>query len=227
MSQQQKFGSPYRRNISDERVLGLNTRNAQNKNASWNIRIAGNKARFTVWTNIDNDIENGKIESVVDWQTLAGFAEALRKVAASGETGPASTLIMRTLRLGKDGWKGGKIPAGDLCVGRDDEGKIWLAMIKKDRPKLRFFLEDDQWYNLYHHSGEQLSAMEASSMIANAYANAIDNLCASLFVQEYVEREEKKKDRDSNGRGYGSNRQSQQNTQQHSEPSTDFDDLDF
>lgn len=203
----QKFSSPYRRNISDERLLGLSAMNETNKRANWNIRVAGNKLRITVWTGIDGDANNGKQEAVLDLLTGYVLAELIRSVVNSEAAGFAEGL--RTLRLGKEGWKGGKQPGPNILVGKDNSGVVFLALfLGKNRPCIKFQLIDDGWFNLVHKGGESFTPGESSRIVSLSYARALEHFVATLGTQEYVETS---KERSNNGGGNNYNRNNNNN----------------
>lgn len=234
MSNKPAFSSPYRRNITDERVLGLSTMNEQNKRANWNIRVAGNKARIGVWTGIDGDADNGRQTADVDLLTGFALVELLRKVIRTEGTGFADSI--RTLRLGKDGWKGGKLPGPSIIVGKDHEGVVFIALlVNKNRPCIKFKMIDDGWFNLVHKGGESFSAAESSQIVATAYANALELFLGTVGTQEHVDTSKNKgngggNNRQGNGNGYQNNQynnnQSNQQSASHDNVA-DVDDMDW
>lgn len=178
------YKSPYRKNISDNNILARHTYNEQKKRAVFNIRVAGNKCRFIVWTNIENDLEGGKIEFVVSFPIAMSIIQLLEDLL-EGKNGTQSKVEI--LRLGKGGYKEGKLTAGFIHVGKNDEGILWIALEKKGRPKIQFKFDKDDWANYMHKSGEQFSKEEAARIVASSWINIAKRVIPSLAVQEYTE----------------------------------------
>jgi hypothetical protein len=184
MSNVKRFKSPYRQNISDKYILAKYAINEQNKRASFHIRVAGNKCRLTVWTNIINDVNSGKIEAVIEFSTMYDILAAFEKMT---EKDNDSSNTIKLKGLGKDGYKGGKITTAIFYIGKDKDGILWLALHKKDRPKIKFTFEEDEWAEYCHKTGETLSKSELSVLRAKSYINLAREVIANLAVQEFVE----------------------------------------
>lgn len=183
------YKSPYRKNVSDLFVIGRSTVNEENKKSTFYIRVAGNKARFIVWPNLDSD-SGGKIEFVVAFNLAHDFLSLL-EYYAKPETPPDHTKI-RILRLGKGGYKEGKITDGFIHVGKDEKEVVWFALDKKDRPKIKFRLSSEDWAEFIHKTGESFSEKEYSLILTNAFVNMARGLINSLSSQEFYEEPDKK-----------------------------------
>jgi len=183
------YKSPYRKNISDLFVIGRTTDNEEDKKSTFYIRVAGNKARFIVWPNLDSD-SGGKIEFVVAFNIAFEFLNLLKRYAKP-ETRPDQTKI-RILRLGKGGYKEGKITDGFIHVGKDEKEVVWFALDKKDRPKIKFRFSSEDWAEFIHKTGESFSEKEYSELITNSFVDMAKGLITSLSSQEFYEEPDKK-----------------------------------
>lgn len=180
----QQFQSPYRPNVSeipDLTIWGKNKANPQGKSPSWRIRIAGNKARINVYPQVDGD--NKKIEGILSPVVFFRFLEMMKHVAKAPANGPMKVTYMIKRNIGQ----GKIVPDYELYTGRNDEGICYVSIIRHDRPKIQFFFEEDRYQELRHHSGEQLSKGEASTIMFKGYIATMEALAGPLFVQEFVE----------------------------------------
>lgn len=197
---QQTFKSPYRKNITDEKALNLSTKNDQNKRANFNVRFAGNKVRLTVWTGIDGDVENGKMAAVLEldqWYSVLALLKFTIKHRGEG----AYANKVELYGLGQDGWKGGPKPRGDIFIGRDSEGTIFISFVLQNRPKIAFKFEQLDFAKLRKKDGSDFLKPDLSEMMASAYLDRATYITAALSATEYVAKE----DRPNQNRGGGNN----------------------
>lgn len=207
------YTSPYRKNISDLYALARYAINEEKKKSTFFIRVAGNKARFIVWPNLDSDGGSGKIEFVVAFNLAFEFLGLLEHYAKP-ETEPNQTRI-KILRLGKGGYKEGKKIDGIIHVGKDENGIIWFALDKKDRPKIKFKLSSNEWAEYVHKTGETFSEKEISELITNAYVSMAKGLISVLASQEFYEETDKK--------SYSKNNNNNNNSKNNSDNYSDND----
>lgn len=227
----QGFTSPYRENITDARVLNLVEFNSQKKRASWTVRYAGNKVRIVVWTGIENDVDGGKMQVILEPEAWFGFMSLLEHVIHHGKAG--EVFYMESLGLGKEGWKKGPVPRGDLYIGRDNQGVIFFSLVQPNRPKQMFPLKEDAFYNFKLKDGTPLSREMASNLVANSYLNRGRQIISVLSATEYVAKDDKPNPGRGKSNNYSSNNNNSFDTPQTqssfdtSEASSGSDDFDF
>lgn len=183
-----QFKSPYRDNITTDKVLNLSAKNEQGKRANWTIRYAGNKVRLTVWTGIDGDVDNGSINAVIDVNHFMQFLALFEEVIHSQEKGAK---VMTIRALGREGWKKPPIDKGDLYCGRNGEGVIFLSYVVPNRPKIMFPLQEDAFFMFKNKDGNPLSKQEASNIVAKGYLQTVRDIIIALTATEYVAKEDR------------------------------------
>lgn len=222
-----QFKSPYRDNITHEKVLDLSCVNEQNKRANWQIRYTGNKVRLTVWTGIEGDKDGGQMKIVLEPSAFYSFLSLMETVISNQEKEVARHMTIKS--LGPEGWKKGPIPRGDLYCGRDRDGVVFVSFVQNNRPKLMFPLQEDAFYLFCDKGGNPFNKQEASNIVAKAYVHMARNIISSLAATEYVDKES----RPSGNKGNKSNYQNNQNqnnynqNNQNQSQSTQSNDSDF
>lgn len=182
---QQQFTSPYRKNASDLRDLTLWQRNRQGGNASWRIRIAGNKVRFTVYPGIEGD--NKSITGNISPRAYFVFNELLQ-LAIDTPIGTAKTYKAVMKRKNQ---KGDLVNDFEIYTGRNEDGIVWVSLFRYERPKVQFLLKDDNYTQYEHVGGEAFTKGEVSTLVAKGYKHMFEFLVGGLMISEFVEEEEK------------------------------------
>lgn len=228
----QQFKSPYRDNITHEKVLDLSGMNEQGKRANFQVRYSGNKVRITVWTGIDGDKDGGSMKAIIEPQAFYSFLSFMETIIANNERGHARYMVTKS--LGPEGWKKGPIDRGHLFCGRDNDGVVFISLVQPNRPKIMFPLKEDAFYMFANKNGDPLDKQEASNIVAKAYVEMGRKFIASLVATEYVDKDSrptvgKKKENNSYNSNNNSNNYSNQNQ---SNNDSDFspssgDDFDF
>lgn len=213
------FKSPYRENITDERALNLSAKTEGDKRANWTVRYAGNKVRLVIWTGIPNDVENGKMSLVIEINQWYAFLSLLNHYIENvKEPNTASKMVIKT--LGPKGWKEGPIPRGDIYVGRNGEGVLFIALMQPNRPKIPFLLENDAFYNFQTKDGQPLDKLTVSNIVARSYVRINEEIIAALSATEYVSKEDRpsgpNRNQNNNSGNSGYNNQNQQSQPQQS-----------
>ena len=120
------------------------------------------------------------------------------------------------------------IHINDIYIGKDKEGIIWLSVVEKDKPKIKFNLEFTDYHHLQHGDGTPVTRADASKLVTRAYCGLLSKfLTDSYFLPDQLailntSAEDKKNMRN--------NRSNQKPTGQKSAPTSidmDADDLPF
>lgn len=137
------------------------------KRPSLRFGVYGNEPRITVKTNVQNDINHGKIDFNCDMATFAAamsFAQSL----ANG----TATATERKFIYQNDFVAGKKldriIPITTLVIGRAPDGRMYIALLsaQSSRPKIRFFFGPTKYHTIQNGDGSPVTPEEMS----NAYA---------------------------------------------------------
>lgn len=137
------------------------------KRPSLRFGVYGNEPRITVKTNVQGDLNNGKIDFNCDMATFAA-AMSFAKQLAEG----TATVNERRYVYQNDFVAGKKldriIPITTLVIGRAQDGRMYMALLsaQASRPKIRFFFGPTKYHTILNGDGSAISAEEMS----NAYA---------------------------------------------------------
>lgn len=171
------------------------------KPATLRCSVVKNQPRLDVYTNVPNDKQNGNIRAAMDAMTFYALIGLLREVA----DGPADkSWKIDNKNFTFFGGQRSDAPkiVSTTVVGKDKEGRVFISVIAKDRPYIKFIFSPGDWHMLRSSDGGELSEAEVSVYYAKAYANLMENLVANVLDTNYVEPEP----RDNSQRGGNNNR---------------------
>ena len=190
--------APRPKNALDEYKLRLSAPPAQGatKPASMAFSVVSNNPRIDVYTNVPNDKNNGNIRAAMDSPTFYSLLELLEKAI----NGPADNRysiknMNHTFFEGKRSEHPKLIST--TTVGKDKEGRVFISLIAKDRPLIKFVFLPSMYHSLVKMDGSDFSEAEMSEVYARAYLNLLRNLVADVLTETYTE----PKPRDENGGG--------------------------
>ena len=184
-----QFQAPPRaKNAMDEFKLRLSCPPAQGaqKPGSFAISLVANNPRIDVYTNVPNDKMNGNIRAAMDMPTFYMLLEAMQD-ALTLEDG----MVLKIQNLNHTFFEGKRSDQPKLvsttCVGRDKEGCLFLAVVAKDRPYLKFNLLPSNYHAMIGTDGNPLDKRAASNYFLRGYRAMLQSMMAAVAVKEYVE----------------------------------------
>lgn len=137
------------------------------KRPSLRFGVYGNEPRITVKTNVQGDLNNGKIDFNCDMATFAAAMSFARSLAEGTATATERRFVYQN-----DFVAGKKldriIPITTLVIGRAQDGRMYIALLsaQSSRPKIRFFFGPTKYHTILNGDGSAIGADEMS----NAYA---------------------------------------------------------
>lgn len=182
------------------------------------ISIKDNQVVLTVYTNVEGDKDNGRIQAEMDTFTFYGIMEAIRTIADDKTFAGALTID----NMGHFFTGGGRSEKPGILsqtvIGRDSEGSVFISLISGKRPKAKFVFRPSGLHN-WSRNGEPLSRAETSEIYARGQANVLSKLVARVLGDEFISYQDLKARRDANkaarqGGGGGGNYQKPQNQSQ-------------
>jgi hypothetical protein len=185
---------PRKKTALDNKKLQMSAKNQDGKYASLQWGLFSNNPRITVYTNVeaDRDVNYGKISANMDTPAFFGFLNILAKAIAFVPGTDGLTEYKTSIENKNFIFPGGKrsekpVVQSELFVGKDKEGVVWMGVMAKDRPKIKFNFQLSDFHMLKHGTGEYYSAGEASVVAANAYYNLLTEMLGHMQVTEWVE----------------------------------------
>ncbi len=183
------FKKPQRsRNSLDNSKFHLVTKNEKGYRAKFIPELVNNNPRFTIYTGLDEDKDNnyGRIQAKLDAPTFMLIIEQLEDLARHGD-GKKIFGVDNMKQVFKD-----KKPTDEwyaensVKVGRDDDGQIWISVIEKNRPKLKFILTNPEYHRLKNADGSDLPAGTVSRMYTLAWTGVMRSLIGPCLNSNYV-----------------------------------------
>lgn len=154
------------------------------KRPSLRVGVFGNVPRITVKTNLQGDINHGKIDFNMDLATFAVGMAYLNDLI-DGKEGVANELKLEY----QDDFVAGKkldkiITLATWVIGKAQDGRIYMAVIssQQSRPRIRFFFGPTKYHNLKNGDGSQLGQDKISQAYAKGFARSSEPLVYNLLT---------------------------------------------
>jgi hypothetical protein len=186
--------APRKKTPLDNKKLQMSAKNQEGKFASLQWGLFANNPRITVYTNVDSDRDTnyGKISANMDTPAFYGFLNLLRQaidfIPGTGGKDEFKNSIENKNFIFPGGKRSEKpVVQSELFVGKDKEGVLWMGVMAKDRPRIKFNFQLSDFHLLKHGTGEYYSAAEASKVAAEAYWNILTEMLAHMQVSHWEE----------------------------------------
>lgn len=185
------------KNALDVSKLSLSApSSAEGKWAFMSFALVKNNPRIEIRTNDPADKANhptayGKLTANMDSPGLFGLVELIKYIADL----PADTPVDKTRAAIECrgytffGGKRSETPAviSTVWVGKDMEKGVWISVAVKDRPRIKFYFQFSQWFNMVGGDGKPFEKVQSSVLFAKGYANMLSNLYAVVMDTAFVE----------------------------------------
>lgn len=191
---------------------GAQQRNGRSVAPTLTIAVVDNQPRFTVYTNVEGDKQNGKIEGNMDSYTFYAVMELIKAVA-KGEVTETVYVDNKGFFFDPISKKRSESPIvkSKTMIGRDEQGRVFIALTAKGRPLAKFHFAPSEYHNMVDAQGRPVSAGRVSEIYAAAFASVIGKLVASVLVTEHISEDEQKAKREANRGGGGGGYQNRNN----------------
>jgi hypothetical protein len=162
-----------------------------------------NNPRFIVRTQVDGDKDHGRIQAPMDADTMFAIMQSIEDMA----TGKL------TERKEYQHWDyyfmNGKrsddvVKKATTIIDRDEDGVMFIAVIAKDRPKIKFHFKYDMYTKLFI-NGVEASPEVASNDAAMSYKTRMVKIIPKLLVNNFVPYVPPNQNNGGNGGGYNNN----------------------
>ena len=151
----------------------------------WSVREGA--PRVTVFTNDPNDSDPKQmISAPLDPVTFMSIMDLINKVSVAKEETRFIVDCMIAVR-DTEGKFIDKTVLGQLAVGRDGQGLVWISFIAEGRPKIKFFFTSNNMAIFKKADGTPMSEGEISALTAQATVRCLVPVMTSLFKEAAVE----------------------------------------
>lgn len=154
------------------------------KRPSIRFGVYGNVPRITVKTNVQADMNHGKIDFNMDLATFAVGMAYLNDLA-EGKEGVAPEMKLEY----QDDFVAGKkldrvMTISTWVIGKATDGRIYMAVIssQQSRPRIRFFFGPTKYHNLKAGDGSPLPADKISQAYARGIGRSVEPMVLQLLT---------------------------------------------
>lgn len=178
MAEQQR--APYKPNFLDVMSTWMFGEPAEGatKRPQFRVKVMGNVPRLMVKTQVPNDKNNGRIDFNLDLPTFSGILYAIKEIV-EGKRNKAEFQYIDDFVGGKK--LDQKVVVSRLLLGRDDDGRIYVAIIGHERPKIRFYFGP----SIYHNA--MLDGEQDVKVLSEIYAMGFVGWAGPVVKQMLVE----------------------------------------
>lgn len=181
------------------------------KRPTFHLYYTSNNPRIDIWTNVDNDMDKGRITVNLNMTALYQLFEVIEKVANDPTPDVLYKMTNENHPWDKQANRRAKeaVVLSTTAVGRDKEGRVWISVLaaNPNRPKICFYFGAHQYHKLQRR-GEALTDAEISTMAAKAFIkqlrDAISNVAATTYTPKDSTGQPSNNNRSSGGNSSGS-----------------------
>lgn len=153
--------------------------------------LIGNNPRINVFTNVENDTNNGLISAKLDAPTFFAIMDAIEQIIDK-ENGTRCKITNKTAKNEKDEngrWKKNVVVDSHIIIGKDKEGSVYISVISNDdsRPKLKFYFRSSFYHQWVHSDNTPYTKAELSQQYARAYVRMMQGLMPAVMESNYEE----------------------------------------
>lgn len=148
-----------------------------------------NNPRGTVFTNVEADqhINKGMIAAKIDPPTFYMFCELMGQ-AVTAPPGWRRGIKNYGHQKSQGGGRGEKVHETTLCVGKNEEGVIYIAVLDQDksRPNLQFILDSHRRFAVLDGNEQPLARSRVTSLMAASYKKVFGRAVAKHLNAHYT-----------------------------------------
>lgn len=157
------------------------------KRPSFRIRVIRNVPRFTVKTNVPNDKNNGRIDFNCDVATFSVIMSKLEELAEGKSN--ESFNFNYVDHIFTNGQRSEKpVVQSTVKIGKDQEsGKIYIAVLGYNRPKIQFFFGPSQYHRMVYGDGSEVKESVISAAYTVGFVKTMVPLVCGVLVNQFDE----------------------------------------
>lgn len=156
------------------------------------VRIKDNQPRFLVYTNVEGDKDNGRLEAAMDAFTMAAILEAVIEMADNPDAEP---MMFECKNFVYPGGKRSETPVvvNWVVVAHDRNTGCLSIAIKaydKARPLIVFPIMPTEYHNVCDRNGNVVDNKTTSRLYAKGWAKWIGSIVQQLLVNDHLSADE-------------------------------------
>lgn len=167
------------------------------------ISVYDNQPRFTVYTNVQDDKQNGRIEGNMDSQTFFAVMQAIREVASDPSHGGFAVENKGHFFSKENGRSEKPGVKSRTVIGRNERGEIFIGVVANNRPKVQFIFKPSEYHTFINKDGTPTSVATVSELYAKGYVKLMEKAVVAILDKEFISYEEIKARKEANRQGGG------------------------
>ena len=177
-----EYAKPLPKTIFDDYKLRLTAPkpDGQRRAATLRVTVLRNNPRIEVYTEVEGAPNSGRITAPMDPQTFFALIDLIKERIE----GPADE--SRAV-INKVGAPTDKKIVSKTIVGKDVQGRMYIALQASGQTTVRFIFLPSDWHVLLHKDGTPYTEAELSIVYANAWCELFTQLVPMAMVAHYEE----------------------------------------
>lgn len=198
-------GQPRPKRVTDHFGTKLYTKpiNGSTRKPSLAFGLYKNMPVITVYTGLEGDKDNGRIEVKLDVASMAALSGMVQKAI---ENKAENRIVLESADFTFISGKKSDAPKlqSKVAIGRDANGVVYIAVASWDnnRPNVKFPLLPTGYRTFYQLSGEKMTDGEVSDLMAAHWLKGMFALLTNLMTDHYVHEAPKQFGGGQGGGGY-------------------------
>lgn len=181
--------SEYKLRLVADPLEGAVQFNGRSRQPQLSLSVYDNQPRFTVYTNVEGDKQDGRIEGNMDTYTFGAVMQAIREVARTDTKG----LVFQNKGHFFSKEKGRSEHPGvksSTIIGRNEKDEVFIGLVANNRPKAMFVFKPTEYHSLLNKDGSPVSPAKVSELYALAYADLMEKAVIRILGDEFIGHEE-------------------------------------
>lgn len=168
------------------------------------LKVDINKNNVSLTCYPGNKNSEGRTESIragMDAITFYSVLAGLRK-AIDAEPGFRLGFKCMTPRKRREGETGmPKALGATVLVGKDQQGHVYISVVRKDPPHVKFIFRPSEWHEIANAQNEPMPLQEVSQIYAAGWADLMQEMVANALNDDVYNYKDDPKYQDRNGGG--------------------------
>lgn len=180
----------YKLRLVAEPLEGAMEFNGRRREPQLALSVYDNQPRFTVYTNVEGDKQNGRIEGNMDTFTFFAVMQALREVIADPEH-PGFAVENKGHFFSKENGRSEKPGVKSRTIlGRNERGEIFMAVVANNRPKAQFIFKPTEYHTFINKDGTPTALSKVSELFASGYVKLMEKAVVSVLQTDFISHED-------------------------------------
>ena len=147
-------------------------------------KFVANMASITVRTQVPNDKNNGVIKAEIPMSSMYSIFETVKEILALPGAQERSRRLYTDFLMGKKTDQ--PVPYANLIVGKEEDGRVYIALVAKNRPNIKFHVAPDDFIREVTRDGQEMNTVEYYAQYGRGYFGLIADVYAWVVNSEFI-----------------------------------------